>query len=218
MRSARALGEPGLPPQVSNIRNNKQKLILLSKKNLAWHGSEISNSGESLVRSVMDSLWLIDGHHDVFTSRNYPIPACFRSYTGYNLPELSSVQHARNVGLMVQCEECEMWRLIYRRQKLPARLRTKLETILVDYTFTCGANLQELELPDEMSEVCVRDVPCYDPLEKLYYSMKYDPICIYCCATEDLTIADGCYPQCVQCKDKTAMRKRVEFFIAVMYV
>ena len=40
------------------------------------------------------------------------------------------------------------------------------------YTFTCGANLQELELPNEMSEISVRDVPFYDPLEKLYYSMK----------------------------------------------
>ena len=74
--------------------------------------------------------------------------------------------------LMVQCEECEMWHLLYSPRKLSPGLRKQLSTLLEDYTHTCGATLSDLELPDSLSSVCVRDVECYDPLEKLYFSMK----------------------------------------------
>ena len=30
-----------------------------------------------------------------------------------SLPFVASVQHARNTNIMVQCEECEMWRIVY---------------------------------------------------------------------------------------------------------
>ena len=29
------------------------------------------------------------------------------------LPFSASVEHARNTNMMIQCEECELWRLIY---------------------------------------------------------------------------------------------------------
>ena len=56
--------------------------------------------------------------------------------------------------------------------------------------------LSDLELPDSLSSVCVRDVECYDPLEKLYFSMKYDPICIYCCGDKNRK-STGYYPHAV---------------------
>ena len=34
------------------------------------------------------------------------------------LPFSAGVQHVKNVDIMVQCEECEMWRLVYSRYKL----------------------------------------------------------------------------------------------------
>ena len=54
--------------------------------------------------------------------------------------------------------------------------RQALATILDDYTFTCGASLIDLELTSTLTEVCVRDLQCYDPVEKLYYSMNYDEL------------------------------------------
>ena len=60
-------------------------------------------------------------------------------------------------------------------------------TILDDYTFTCGATLSDLELSSSLSEVCIRDSQCYDPLEKQYYSMKYDPICVHCCSEDNIS-------------------------------
>ena len=46
--------------------------------------------------------------------------------------------------------------------------------------FTSGSSLEELDLPAPLKEVYVRNVNCADPIEKLYYSAGYDPICIYC--------------------------------------
>ena len=85
----------------------------------------------------------------------------------------------------------------------------QLSTLLEDYTYTCSATLSDLELPDSLSSVCVRDVERYDPLEKLYVSMKYDPICIYCCGDKNLKSTEGYYPKCELCADKTPIAKRV---------
>lgn len=66
--------------------------------------------------------------------------------------------------------------------------KKKLSTLLQDYTYTCGATLSELELPDSLSSVCVCDLQCYLP-EKLYFSMKYEPICINCCGNTNYVIS-----------------------------
>lgn len=36
-----------------------------------------------------------------------------RSKKQNTLPFIESIQHVKNVNLMVECEECGMWRLIY---------------------------------------------------------------------------------------------------------
>ena len=67
---------------------------------------------------------------------------------------------------------------IIRTRKLSSVARQELESLLDDYTFSCGAALSDLELPSVLSEVCARDLQCYDPVEKLYYSVHYDPIIV----------------------------------------
>ena len=38
----------------------------------------------------------------------------------------------------------------------------------------------DMELTGKLNKVYVRDVSCADPIEKLYYTAKYSPICVYC--------------------------------------
>ena len=74
-----------------------------------------------------------------------------------------------------------------------------------DLTYTCGAQLQDLDLSGKLAEVYIRDMRCYDPIEKLYYSTgKYEEICIYCGGEENLTSKEGAYPQCIDCSKKRA--------------
>ena len=77
--------------------------------------------------------------------------------------------------------------------------RTTFQSILDDISYTCGATLDELELPDRLAGICVKDHCCYDMVEKLYYSCGYDPICIYC-SSEDVEDSPEFFPQCQECK------------------
>lgn len=127
------------------------------------------------------------------------------------LPFSGSVQHVKNVDVMVQCEECLMWRLLYCKHKLSASARKSLQRALDDVTYTCGAQLQDLQLGDRFAEVFVRQIRCSDLVEKLYYSVgKYQPVCIHCCSEDSLTNAADCYPQCPECvaAGKEPIKKR----------
>ena len=62
------------------------------------------------------------------------------------LPFSASVQHARNTNIMIQCEECEKWCLLYSKVKLTTVEQHQLNTALSDFTYTCSANLVDLHL------------------------------------------------------------------------
>ena len=75
MRGSRLLAQRTLPSTIAEPRNKKQHLrndviSFLSNQELKWHGSEIPSSGEAFMKAMVDTLWQIDGQHDVFKSRN----------------------------------------------------------------------------------------------------------------------------------------------------
>ena len=76
--------------------------------------------------------------------------------------------------MMLHCEECDSWRLLYSQHKLKVAQRLQLKRDLRDYTFTYGASMSDLELPEGL-DVYARDIACGEPIEKLYYSAKYPP-------------------------------------------
>ena len=108
--------------------------------------------------------------------------------------------------MMLQCEECGLWRLLYSKKKLKADDRQRLEQELDGLMFTCGSSLEELDLPAPLKEVYIRNVNCADPIEKLYYSAGYDLICIYC-ATDVTADSPEYYPQCSDCTQLKIKKK-----------
>ena len=80
-----------------------------------------------------------------------------RSKKQKTLPFVASIQHARNVNLMFQCEECGMLRLIYSKKKLTSQAKTELERKLNNFDFGCGASTSDLNLSDELSNVHFSD-------------------------------------------------------------
>ena len=168
------------------------------------------------IRFLPDPVPNDDGHYKPFeivygktTSEKHRPTLQKRPARLKTLPFVASVQHARNTNMMIQCEECEMWRLVYSKCKLTAVERLQLDNPLSDYTYTCGATLSDLDLNSRLADVCIRDIQCYDPLEKLYFSMNKDPICIYCCGSANLATKEGCYPQCNNCDSKPSVQKRM---------
>ena len=73
--------------------------------------------------------------------------------------------------------------LLYSKWKLSAQDKAEIKSVNDDTSYTCGTTLQELNLPDKILCVYVREHNCFDPVRKLYYSAGFEPICIYvlCC-------------------------------------
>lgn len=99
-----------------------------------------------------------------------------------------------------------MWRLPYSRFKLTRKERADLQVAIDDISFTCGALLHDLQLPGRLSKVYTRELSCGEPIEKLYYTAKYTPICIYC-ADDVESVPKDKYSQCNACKDKPEIMK-----------
>lgn len=129
------------------------------------------------------------------------------------LPFNVTQQHVKNVNLVIQCEECQLWRLLFSKKKLNSQNIAELEKVIEDISYTCGASFEDIQLPDDI-EVFVKIHSCNDPIEKLYYSCGFQAICVYCGSTLQLIHSDEYYPQCVLCTDKSPIkrttRRRIE--------
>ena len=107
---------------------------------------------------------------------------------------------------MVQCEDCSMWRLLFSKRKLTKVQGRTLEAILSDVLYSCGASFEDIEFPDGLESVCIREHNCGDPIEKLYYSA--DPICYYCGSEDIIEVSEDIYPLCRNCISKVHVNKR----------
>jgi hypothetical protein len=120
-------------------------------------------------------------------------------------------QHVRNVNILLQCEECGLWRLLFSKKKLIPQAVTQLQNLLEDISYSCGATFEDITMPEGLESVCVKRHNCYDPIEKLYYSCGFEPICIYCAASDGLEFNSGnasdYYPQCDNCSLKPRIMK-----------
>ena len=130
-----------------------------------------------------------------------------RSKKVKTLPFASTLKYVKNVDMMLECEHCGRWRLLYCQQKLTKQERESLQEALADVSFTCGAPLQELELPGKLANVYVRDISCEEPIERLYYTAMYPPICVYWAHSVSDKSNSEFYPQCPSCGDKSKIPK-----------
>jgi hypothetical protein len=134
-------------------------------------------------------------------------PSCNVKQSKKNtLPFYASVQHVKNIEMMVECEECGLWRLLYSKRKVKKEARLRLQRIIEDHAYTCGAKLSHLDLPDEFKDIEIRTHSCNDPIERLYYSANFQPICVYCGKNEPFT-EPNLYPQCADCRCKPLIHK-----------
>ena len=73
-------------------------------------------------------------------------------------------QYAVDVGIVVQCDECNKWRL-FSKPKLACH---ELEQHI---SYTCGATMEDLHLPEPLKCVKIRiHHQCCDRIERLYYT------------------------------------------------
>ena len=57
-----------------------------------------------------------------------------------------SIQHCKNTGMMVQCSECDKWRLVFSKKKLKPAQKNQLDDIMAEVEFNCGLLLGMLTI------------------------------------------------------------------------
>ena len=81
MNAQKQLAQKALPDLVEEPRSNKQRLRndiitkFLMVKQCKWRSDEVSSAGNSLVQALTDTLWTVDGHHDVFIKQGCLFPS-----------------------------------------------------------------------------------------------------------------------------------------------
>ena len=166
------------------------------------------------LRHLPDPMPGVDNHYkpcsDVFkteTTEQHRPSLQKKTKQDKGLPFSPSVQHVHNTDMMLQCEECGQWRLIYSKKKLSRTQKQQLERVLDHVSYSCGTQLQDYsEFPQDMMDVVfTRHLFCNDPVERLYYSAKFADICLHCSSESVSPWADTeeFYPQSEGCSEET---------------
>ena len=127
---------------------------------------------------------------------------------GSGMPFTPTAQYARNVDVVIQCHECEKWRLLYAKNVVTRWEKTKLEKILEEVQYSCGSSLQDID--DESSILCRvftrTNLLCSSPMEIPYYGTYHEPLCFYCgcsdVADDEEDDLQDKYPICNNCLHK----------------
>ena len=118
-----------------------------------------------------------------------------------------SQQHVSNVGLLLQCEECDKWQLMFCKHKLSVQEVSDLQSVLDDILYTCGMTFDDLDLSGRLVNVFVKDHSCADSIENLYY---YDFTSLFVSIVHQKkldTVDSDFLPQCQQCMQLEHVRK-----------
>lgn len=121
----------------------------------------------------------------------------------HGMPSPPPAQYAKSTGMVIQCDECRKWQLLYSRKKIVKAQRGKLQEIVEMLSYSCGSRLQDIQdtSAEVNQEVFVKAIlSCISPIEVPYYSSNYEDICR---AESDLCAEDHTklYPICQWCKE-----------------
>ena len=111
-----------------------------------------------------------------------------------------NISHVKNAEMILMCDECSMYRLIYSKRKLKPAEKLQLEQAL-DGCHSLMEQLQNTDIPEHLKDtVFVRQMSCEEPID---YSAKFTDICVYCSAPVALwNDKEQYYPQREGCGDK----------------
>ena len=87
-------------------------------------------------------------------------------------------------------------------------------------SYTCGASLHDLDLPDSLSCIVIRSHQRGDAIERLYYSAAYEDVCIFCATTSDLvqSLLDSVYPICYSCQETNQPVQKRKKCLSLIFV
>ena len=103
MSNQRQLSLPSLPASLA-VRTKKDQLYndflgVLREENALFPAAEVDSSGKNFVKTIVECLWYVDGHHEKLKKQSAPIPDYYTRFTGYNRPQLSKHRKQQSTNL-----------------------------------------------------------------------------------------------------------------------
>ena len=121
------------------------------------------------------------------------------------MPFSPSAQSANNTNTVIQCHECDKWRLIYSKNALSVEEKSELQSILDTVQYSCGCKMQDIDHEENcvLEKVFTRaNLSCSSNIEIPYYGTSHEALCIYCGSENDLeTGKPESYPICQTCSE-----------------
>ncbi len=131
----------------------------------------------------------------------------------------ASQQHVKNVNIFIQCEECDLWRLLFCHHKLTIQERSLLKNILEDISYSCGATLEQLIFKDAQKVFVSKLMLAMIRWKNFIIHVGLNQFVIIYCGALLEDIVDF-YLQCDSCssKPKIARPKKQYFTSFFIYV
>ena len=133
-----------------------------------------------------------------------------------------TAQFVRNVGIVIECNECNKWRVLYSKSKLfPIEVST-LERYLDTIQYICGDSFENLGESDDVGEIFKKvrvddSLLCDRLMEVAYYSSGlFEDICFRCGKVPEnecdesnkVSVDEGYYYYCDECYVTTSGKKK----------
>ena len=179
-----------------NIKSGRVSIIVLSSElSMAQLEKVFIGKSKQILTNIDPSIQICDVlvSFGQFIRYNVVIHVTTPISVGVTTLVQPSIQHVKNVNVMVQCEDCLSWRFPFSKKKLTNMQQRTLEAILDDVSYSCGASFEDIEFSDGLESVCIRDHNCEKGCVILLNIMpfvitvhmkmlpaKYHQMCIHC--------------------------------------
>ena len=114
---------------------------------------------------------------------------------GYGMP-------FSNIKLVVECEECGKWRVLYSKHVLKKQQVQKIKRELKRLDYSCGSVSINIEADNAaLAQIFGRKkLTCGEPIKIPYYGVGHDLICFHCGTVDGLSdVLPDFYPICCKC-------------------
>ena len=104
MSNQRQLSLPSLPASLA-VRTKKDQLYndflgVLREENALFPAAEVDSLGKNFVKTIVECLWYVDGHHEKLKKQSAPFPDYYTRFTDYNRPQLSKHRERQSTNLI----------------------------------------------------------------------------------------------------------------------
>ena len=94
---------------------------------------------------------------------------------GHGMEYSPTKQTAKNVSIVIQCDNCLKWRVLHAKKKSKADVKVRIESESEYLSYTCGSQFMDIHFVEDDENIMIfvvirRNLDCNTPIEVTYYN------------------------------------------------